>query len=100
MANQSAPDEHSINLDDTFSLKDWVHDVKFKKLKSIWVSELQIFKPGSSVLRRLYLKHLLHVLTSGIDPIKILQHKFYAALFFKHSDWLKNVNSKSKCLKK
>ena len=30
---------------------------------------------------------------AGIDPLKILQHKIYAMLFFKHSDWLKNVSS-------
>ena len=36
----------------------------------------------------------------GIDPVKILQRKIYATLFFKHSDWLKNVSSQSKCLKK
>ena len=41
----------------------------------------------------------LSVLQRGIDPIKILQRKFYATLFFKHSDWLKNVSSQSKCLK-
>ena len=33
------------------------------------------------------------------DLPKILQHKFYATLFSKHSDWLKNVSSQSKCLK-
>ena len=34
------------------------------------------------------------------DLPKILQRKFYATLFFKHSDWLKNVSSQSKCSKK
>ena len=30
---------------------------------------------------------------------KDLQHKFYATLIFKHSDWLKILSSHSKCLK-
>ena len=34
------------------------------------------------------------------DLPKILQHKFYATLFSKHSDWLKNVSSQSKWSKK
>ena len=32
-------------------------------------------------------------------PIKILQGKFYATQIFKHSDWLKNLSSQSKCMK-
>ena len=35
----------------------------------------------------------------GAYPIKILQHKFYAMLIFKHPDWLINLSSQSKCLK-
>ena len=37
---------------------------------------------------------------NGTNPIKISQLIFYAMLFFKHSDWLKNMSSQSKCLKK
>ena len=39
-------------------------------------------------------------MSPGINPINILQCKIYATLFFKHFDWLKNVSSQSKCLKK
>ena len=35
----------------------------------------------------------------GASPIKILQHKFYAMLIFKHPDWLINLSSQSECLK-
>ena len=35
----------------------------------------------------------------GIDPIKILQHKFYAMQFFKHSDWLLKFINQSEWLK-
>ena len=35
----------------------------------------------------------------GTDPIKILQHKFYAMQFFKHSDWLLKFINQSGCLK-
>ena len=35
---------------------------------------------------------------AGTNPIKILKHKFYVLLFFKHLDWLlKNLNQ-SECL--
>ena len=37
-------------------------------------------------------------INSGTNPIKILQHKFYAMLFSKHFDWLKMFNNQSKCL--
>ena len=37
--------------------------------------------------------------TPGAYPIKILQHKFYAMLIFKHPDWLINLSSQSKCFK-
>ena len=36
---------------------------------------------------------------AGTDPIKILQHKFYAMQFFKHSDWLLKFLNQSGCLK-
>ena len=35
----------------------------------------------------------------GTDPIKILQRKFYATKFFKHSDWLLKFINQSGCLK-
>ena len=35
----------------------------------------------------------------GTDPIKILQHKFYATQFFQDSDWLKIFRIQSECLK-
>ena len=37
--------------------------------------------------------------TPGTDPIKILQRKFYAMQFFKHSDWLLKFINQSGCLK-
>ena len=36
---------------------------------------------------------------TGIDPIKILQRKFYATQFFKHSDWLLKFINQSEWLK-
>ena len=35
----------------------------------------------------------------GASPIKILQRKFYAIQFFKHSDWLLKFINQSGCLK-
>ena len=35
----------------------------------------------------------------GTDPIKILQCKFNATHFFKHSDWLLKFINQSGCLK-
>ena len=37
--------------------------------------------------------------TSGTNPIKILQHKFYTTLIYKHLDWLINLRSQSECSK-
>ena len=39
------------------------------------------------------------IYTPGTDPIKILQRKFYAMQFFKHSDWLLKFINQSGCLK-
>ena len=36
--------------------------------------------------------------TAGTNPIKILQRKFYATLFFKHFDWVNIFSIQSKCL--
>ena len=44
-------------------------------------------------------KNLLMRLAPGTDPIKILQRKFYATQFFKHSDWLLNFINQPGCLK-
>ena len=35
----------------------------------------------------------------GPGPISILQRKFFATLFFKHSDWLLKFINQSGCLK-
>ena len=42
---------------------------------------------------------ILHFKSPGTDPIKILQRKFYAMQFFKHSDWLLKFLNQSGCLK-
>ena len=55
---------------------------------------------GSKHQELRFLKTFSKLDIPGTDPIKILQPKFYATQFFKHSDWILNIFNQSKCLKK
>ena len=55
-------------------------------LESYWLENCPYYDPRVVI----YACKMFIRLPTGADLIKILQHKFYAMVIFKHSDWLFN----------